>query len=215
MALGFEHEYQSLRQEMLERFDRVHDTLKYGIGGFIAIVGYYHTHTATMDHALALTLLELLILAIGMSSKNIFHSIYVEGTYIACVSERESQAKWHRMSRCFDRYLKDTNRSPLTRRLPFPLGRRWGGDSANVAVILIFMLLIAWFEVCSQAGGLSFLYEKVITLGVLSCLLALIDIAIVYHLLFGITDFLKRTQNNWKSFSEDFGTDRFPDPYTH
>jgi hypothetical protein len=38
-----ESEYMTLRDEMMKQFDRIHDTMKYGLGVFIALIAYY-TH---------------------------------------------------------------------------------------------------------------------------------------------------------------------------
>jgi hypothetical protein len=196
---------------MLERFARVHDTMKYGIAGFIALVGCYHMNSIAMDPALALTLLQLLILAIGLNSTNIFYILYNQGTYIAYKCERESPAKWHRMSRHLDEYLLHKKLSRASR-LPFPMWRRWGGDPANVAWILVFMSLVAWFEVCSRDGGFTFMKGEGIYLGVLACLLSVVNIMIIYLLLY-IKIFLRKTEQYWKRYFQDFGTTEFPDPY--
>ncbi len=97
MTIDLKDEYATLRQEMLERFDRIHDTAKYGIGAFIAFLSYYFT--TDFDDFIALTILQLLVALVGAYVLRLYRSIYTVGTYIAIVIEGNSKAKWHRMSR--------------------------------------------------------------------------------------------------------------------
>ena len=60
MPIDGSDEYKTLRDEMMQRFERIHDTMKYGLGAFIALLAYYHSGAATLDDGIALSLFQLL-----------------------------------------------------------------------------------------------------------------------------------------------------------
>ena len=43
MSIKDPEEYATLRQEMLERFERIHDTAKHGTGAYLAFLAFYYT----------------------------------------------------------------------------------------------------------------------------------------------------------------------------
>lgn len=124
MAISHVEEYKSLRQEMLERFQRIHDTLKWGVGVFIAFLSFYLTITfknfsdifpnliennvpTVPTNITALLIMQIIIALIALSALKSYQGIYSLGTYIAVVIEKGNGGKWHRMSREYGRYLQD------------------------------------------------------------------------------------------------------------
>ena len=124
MAISHIEEYKSLRQEMLERFQRIHDTLKWGVGGFIAFLSFYLTITfknfsdifpkliennvpTVPTNITALLIMQIIIVLIALSVLKSYQGIYSLATYIAVVIEKGDGGKWHGMSREYGRYLQD------------------------------------------------------------------------------------------------------------
>jgi hypothetical protein len=219
MCVDFKDEYATLRQEMLERFGRIHDTGKYGIGAFIAFLSYYYTHP-NFDDSTALIIFQLLVALMGFSCLNLYRHIYRIGTYIAFVIEKTGGVRWHRMSRSLDNYKKKFeivnifNKSK--RLLPFPLGTRWGEDPAQLALLLLILMVIGLGAVFSKITTLSeFLplctsqwYFLVITIVVFTC-----NVIVIYKLLWGMRNYKDNIVKTWKKYNKKFGTQEFPDPY--
>ena len=141
MPIDFKDEYATLRQEMLECFSRIHDTAKYGTGAFIGFLSYYYVYHDDVDVFIALIVSQLLVALIGIPSLCLYHSIYDKGTYIMVIIEKNSEAKWHGMSRRLSDFGKERNKTKGFWQWPFPFGKRWGEDSAQLAILLIFLTL--------------------------------------------------------------------------
>ena len=215
MTIDFEDEYATLRQEMLERFERIHDTIKYGVGAFIAFLSYYYTTRSDFDKFMAFTILQLLVALIGMTALRLYHSIYVLGTYIAVVIECGSEAKWHRMSRQLDQYEKKHKKYPWKHRLPFPFGERWGGDSAQGAILLMVLLLVGSVAIFSKAGCFSELLPNCAPqwiFFIMSLFILAGNIAVFYYMWWGMRKFAANSTETWKEYHNLFGKD-FKDGY--
>lgn len=215
MTIDFKDEYTTLRQEMLERFERIHDTVKYSVGAFIAFLSYYYI-SSDFDNLAAFTILQLLIALIGLTALRLYRSIYGVGTYIAVVIEDGSNAKWHRMSRQLDRYENEHNKYHWIYKLPFPLGNRWGGDSAQVAILLIVLVLVAFGAMFSKAGGLSESLPNCISqwiFFILSLFILVSNLVVSYHMWWWMRKFAANSTETWKEYRNHFGKD-FKDGYT-
>jgi hypothetical protein len=211
MTIDFKDEYVTLRQEMLDRFERIHDTAKYGIGAFVAFLSYYLVHPE-FDDFISLLILQLLTALIGLSSLRLYRSIYVVGTYITVVIEHGSEAKWHRMSRQLDDYDKGHKWSHS---LPFPVGNRWGADSAQTGILLIALIIVGISSVLYRAGISSAILHScllqwilfVFSIGIVFC-----NVVVVYQMFWGMKKFTKNCTVTWKKYQNDFGKS-FKDEY--
>ena len=130
-------------QEMLERFERIHDTIKWISGGYIAFLSFYWVQSSIIPPIVCLIVLELFVFLMGLSVLRLYWSIYNVGSYIGVVLENKSDLKWHTMSRFYGDYLKEYERRPERVKRPFPFGERWGGDSSQVSILLIALNIIA------------------------------------------------------------------------
>ena len=217
MNIDFKDEYATLRQEMLNSFERIHDTAKYGIGAFIAFLAFYYSELNFNNDALALLILQLIVLLMGISFLRLFQSVYVEGTYIALIIENGPDAKWHRMSRSYNYYIKDKGKEKWQDKLPFPVGKRWGADSAQYSFIILILTIIALSAVYSKTNvdlwafliSLKFLTNLIIFINLV---LLSLNIIIFYKLLWGMKNFREDTDKIWKEYYNDFGR-KFKDPY--
>lgn len=211
MTINFKDEYATLRQEMLERFDRIHDTAKYGTGAFIAFLAYYYT-IPNFDNFIALTILQLIVALVGMTSLRLYQSIYVTGTYIAVIIEDNSEAKWHRMSRQVGYYEKKSKKD----KLPFPLGKRWGADSAQLAIILMTLMLLGFGAVILKATTLL-AFQPLCALQwfllLIILFLSVCNVIAVHQLWWGMHDFMQNCTETWKKYRRSFGSD-FADTYS-
>ena len=282
MTIDLKDEYGTLRQEMLGRFDRIHDTAKYGTGAFIAFMSFYYKSQG-FDDLIALVVLQLLVAIMGMSSLRLYYSIYNVATYISITMESNSEAKWHRMSRQLSAYmasfriteqslenlkskglpddvlrklesmksqrllerekfedeLRKTIGEPLTkknksiilkhsrcmkirwwRKLPFPLGNRWGGDSAQLAILLLVLIFlgvsVVWikaqlFSVLGCLNSSEILLLLLQPLLIFSIVLIICNLIVVYKLWWGIVNFVKDTDKEWKKFSQDYKGENYTD----
>ncbi len=214
MGIDFKDEYATLRQEILERFERIHDTAKYGVGAFIAFLSYYYTNP-DFDDFTALTILQLLIALIGLTALRLYHSIYGVGTYIAVVIEDGSNVKWHRMSRQLDRYEKEHKKYRRIHKLPFPLGRRWGEDSAQVAILLMVLILVGSNAVFSKAGGFTKIQPNCTSqwiFFIMSLFILVVNIVVFHHMWWGMRRFVTDRSKTWKEYRGHFSKD-FKDEY--
>ena len=212
MTIDFKDEYATLRQEMLERFDRIHDTAKYGTGAFIVFLSYYYTNP-DFDNLLALTILQLIVALIGLASLRLYQSIYVAGTYIAVIIEDKSEAKWHRMSRQVDSYEEKNKKNKWIRLLPFPLGKRWGADSAQLAILLITLMLIGFGAVFLKATTFQPLCALQCFFLLIVLFLSVCNAIAVYQLWWGMRNFMQNCAETWKKYRRSFGSD-FADTYS-
>lgn len=215
MLVDFKDEYIALRQEMLERFDRIHDAMKYGTGAFIIFLSYYYT-TKDFDNFISLTILQLLVALIGLYSLSLYQSIYKVGTYIAVIIEDQSEAKWHRMSRQFDLYSRNIMTKKWTNGLPFPFGYRWGTDSTMLALLLISLLIITIGAVLLKVESLPAFQPSLVShwikLSIIGFLL-LFNVIIIYQLIWGMRNFMHNNVETWKKYRSSFGND-FTDIYS-
>lgn len=137
MAIDFEDEYASLRQEMLEGFERIHDTGKYGIGAFIAFLAYYY-ESLNFSNFLALVVFQLLVLLMGVYARRVYQSIYVVGTYIAFVIEKTNGVRWHRMSRSIGEFKENSGEQDVEKNSSTKAPKGWGQR-----------LLLVWLVIAS------------------------------------------------------------------
>ena len=157
MAISHEEEYKSLRQEMLELFQRIHDILKWGVGGFVVFLSFYlaieGAYGMVITDREALYIMLAIIAMMGLSVLRNYYGIYTIGTYIAVVIEKNNSGKWHRMSRQYDDYLEKMNKNKKKeklkvswweRYLPWPVGSRWGADSMQLCYILIGLFITSF-----------------------------------------------------------------------
>jgi len=214
MNIDFKDEYATLRQEMLDRFGRIHDTVKYGIGAFILFLSYYYGKDE-FDNFIALAILQLFVTLIGVYSLRLYQSIYTIGTYIAIIMEKASGVRWHRMSRNIDKYKimeRDGNKGGTTK-----TSKRWLSDSSSFAVLLVALMFIGFCAVFLKAQiRLSELRELCIPQLVRCIIIVVItffNFWILCMLTFRMTPFREKCEETWKKYSRDFGTDKFPDPY--
>ena len=127
MSMDYKDEYASLRQEMLERFERIHDALKFGLGAFLIALSYYYIEDK-FDGFIALIILQLIIAMIGLYSLRLFKSIYTMGSYIvAFIESTSTEAKYHTMSR--------------------EKSKKWGGDSRFIGLVLLALVIISIFVI--------------------------------------------------------------------
>lgn len=229
MAIDFKDEYATLRQEMLERFGRIHDTAKYGTGAFIAFLSYYYKVGRFDDYFFALVTFQLLVALIGLSALRLYQSIYDIGSYIAAIIEQDSEGRYHRMNRQRRDYERDVGKRRWTYSLPFPLGKRWGGDSAQFAILLVALTLIGLFAVLSKNDNLKTLFCPFCAYEALKCLLFLrsseilvftfivilltCNVMVIYKLWWGMKKFMTEKDEMWKQYKKAFGTREFPDKY--
>lgn len=227
MSIDFKDEYASLRQEILDRFSRIHDTAKYGIGAFIAFLSYYYTHS-DFDDFFALIILQLLVALIGFSCLNLFRHIYRIGTYIAVVIEHDSKAKWYRMSRQLNEYKKEYDIDKTSRILPFPLGTRWGEDPAQIAILLAVLMFVGLATAFSHSSilktSLSSLFIHPLTtlpslcasqriICIIAILLVLCNLVILVQLWLVMGNCMRKSKKTWKEYNQRFVSGEFPDEY--
>ena len=215
MTIDYKDEYGTLRQEMLERFDRIHDSMKYGTGAFIAFLSYYYA-TSEFSNYIALIILQLLVSLIGVCSLRHYQSIYRTGTYVAIIIEENSEAKWHRMSRQLDSYWKSINKDKWTCDLPFPLGKRWGADSTMLAILLIILAIIGGVTVALRVESLPAFQSLQVFHWICLLLIGFLlinNVIIIYQLSWGMRKFMDNEVEAWKKYSLSFGND-FADRYS-
>jgi hypothetical protein len=209
MSVELKDEYATLRAEMMNRFERIFEIEKYGIGGVVALLAYVQIAPATISGPLALAFLEVMILFMGLAALNEFQAIYRIGTYIALVSERGSPAKWHRMSRKYPRYLTKLAGStipPAQKRL-FPFGDRWGADSMQFAIGLLVLAALGVGACVVKFGSMWRLLN--IGTGVLAIAIAYIG----YALSWGMRDYRIVTEDKWQAYVLAWEENSFRDPY--
>lgn len=197
-------EYGTLRQEQLERYERIHDTAKYGAGALIAFLSFYYTQGG-LSHLFALSISVSLLLLMGASAFYLFERIYTIGTYIAFVLERKSEARWHRMSRSHDEYFKSKNKPP-------PARLTWGKDAAQFATLIVFLFFVTIGAVVSKA---QFLGDDIHGLWFVWGFLIIVLPATGYfcYQLFTMRKLRENIEDGWREYCEAFGGVNFSDPY--
>ena len=220
MSIDHKDEYPTLRQEVLERFERIHDTAKYGVGGFVAVLGFYYSRD-NLDHAFVLLILQSLVILIGLSALGHSRAIYSLGTYMAVISEKDSnKARWHRMIRHYsdyvEKYGEEIQKEYAWLDKLMVLGRKRGVDPTMVSIMTFVLPFFGFVAVYLKAEcwnaivPCDFIH---ICLFVLICLAYISSLIITCTLWFGMGRFTKNTAEGWKRYCNDFGTEKFPDPY--
>lgn len=216
MPIDYVDEYVSLRQEMLERFEKIHDTLKYGIGGFIAFLSFYlAVHKidgiVPIPNMIALFTMFSIVLFMGLSVLNNFRHIYRIGTYIAFIIESTNGVRWHRMSRRYGDYLKYLKKKNKLKW--WEIAWRWGADSTQLAIVLIALFLGSFAIVVVKAENLyAWVPSNSIEWFIFS-ILVILNIALFVSLWPGMQRFREKTEIRWGKYRKDFGTKEFPDRF--
>ena len=204
-----ENEYSALRAEMLKRFDRIHDTMKYGLGIFIALIAYYHAYApGTISSGIAICLFQLIFFSIGIIILQNYQSIYLEGTHIAICHENEIPHPWHRMSRHYGEF---TNKN-----LPFLLGSRWGADSAVISYILLFIGIISWIETLTKPPITCESFISMLWLFLFAGVVTLANLVVLYFLTIGMKNYREKIENEWLSYMiSERGKRLYSEPYSN
>ncbi len=203
-------EYRSLRQEMLERFERIHDTVKWVSGGFIAFLYFYWTQGVISPIA-CIIILELFIALLGLSVLRLYRSIYFTGSYLGVILESRTDLKWHTMSGFYSEYLTEYK---TIKNKKFPFGDEWGGDSQQVSFLLIALNIIAiiFFILVSTLNFNEVLYNESIkspALILISFLFASIAVSVIFfniyiwRELWDIGKYKKKNQDYWVSYRNE------------
>ncbi len=213
MSVDRKDEYATLRQEMLERFERIHDTAKYGIGAFIAFISFYLAYS-DFDNIVALLIMLSIVTLMALSALNNYQLIYTQGTYIAVIVEEGSDAKWHRMSRSYDDYLNKLRKMTWWEKWPFPIGLRWGADSTQFSYLAIALTFLSFGAVYLKTSFQAFTPSDLAHcfFFVFICFLFVTNVILIYKLSWGMQNFRKKTENRWKDYRENFGK-KFEDFY--
>ena len=215
MPIGHEHEYASLRQEMLDRFERIHDTLKFGIGGFIAFLSIYlvipdSSTFISIPDGIAILIMWAIIAFIGLSALNNFQMIYKIGTYISFLIEKNNDVKWHRMSRKYSEYLSDKKKIwKIKKYIPGPIGQMWGSDSTMVSIILIILFLASWGIVKIKTGSILTCIPTSPIPWILFTILILTNLYLFCILTVGMKRYREKTESNWKEYKGDFKDSKY------
>lgn len=189
-----ESEYMALRDEMMKQFDRIHDTMKYGLGVFIALIAYYHASTPDkISSGIAICLFQLLVFSIGIIILRNYQGIYLEGTHIAVCHENAIEFPWHRMSRRYGDFTKE--------KFPFPFGSRWGADSTVFSYILFIAGTVAWIEILTQNQITYIDMKSMLPLFIFAGVITLANAFILYKLVFGIKKYREEIEIKWKLYS--------------
>lgn len=221
MSIERKEEYSSIRQEMLERFERIHDTTKYGLIVFFTFLTYYYSQS--FDDMFALFVLQALVATIGLSILRLYRKIYELGTYIELIIERNLELGWHKMSRSLERYRKwKSENDPKWKGkekwwdgLPYPIGLKWGGDSASTSLQLLFLSLIAYLTVYLKSKSVDLNVFIILyytnPLFVANSILVLLNSVVFLQLWYGMKKFRESMEETWKYYRDDFGKG-FKDP---
>jgi len=207
MCITDKDEYVTLRQEMLERFQRIHDTMKWGIGGFIAFISFYFS-TSKVDiilpNGVPLLIMQSIVTFIGLSVLVNYYGIYTEGTYIKIKLENSGE-RWHNMSRNFGKYMKNIYKPKAGEKvsLRYKLGFLWGSDSAILSIIILCLALSSFGiilinEGCFNAIIWSDIYQ--IPIFLIAYILFVINIILWYKLFLGMQKFKENTENRWNEY---------------
>ena len=203
-----ESEYIALRDEMMKRFDRIHDSMRHGLGVFIALIAYYHAYAPDkIDSGIAICLFQLIVFSIGIIILQNYQSIYLEGTHITVCLEKTNEHPWHRMSRHFGEYKNN--------KLPFLLGSRWGADSAVFAYILLLIGIIAWIEIITKPPITCADIKSQLMPYLFAVLITFVNIFVLYQLILGIKNYREDVEEKWVSYSSNKnGRNTYTAPYS-
>jgi hypothetical protein len=215
MPLETKEEYVALRAEMLARFQKVFDTVKLGVAGVLAVVAFQQTRPTAIPADWLLTLLQALILAMGLIALNEFRHIYRIGTYIAVFCEGGQITGWHRMSRKLGNFLGsaayEKSGDPSVRarhNRPFPFGERWGEDSTVFAWLLFVMAVLSWVSSLFVAQSIGSLLWPNLLVDIFGALL----IILIWALSLGMRGYREDTEGMWLKYKDAWRRD-FRDPY--
>ncbi len=213
MPIDHKDEYATLRQEMLQRFDRIHDTTKYGVVVFIAFLSFYLAAQGALklDSLVSLIIMNFIISLITLSVYHNFEVIYTHGTYIAVMIEEESEAKWHRMRRSYPDYIESIKKKTWRDKLRI----KWGGDSKQFSYLILVLTLFSFGviylkEKCLNAFMPSSISDWIIALLIL--ILLAINLRHSYKLSFGMKKYRENIEKYWIKYRDAFGKE-FCDPY--
>ena len=212
MAIDFEDEYASLRQEMLEGFERIHDTGKYGIGAFIAFLAYYY-ESHNFSNFLALVVFQLLVLLMGVYARRVYQSIYVVGTYIAFVIEKTNGVRWHRMSRSIGEFKENSGEQDVEKNSSTKAPKGWGKDSFWFGLLLLALIFVGIVAVLLKASVLSLCASQQLLYILIIVALLIINLYIFYVLSWGMGKFRVKEEQKWKAYNKVFGKPKWRDPY--
>jgi len=221
IPINHKDEYSTLRQEILQRFERIHDISKYGIGGFIAFISFYFSSELfevikPLDNLLALLIMQLIVALMGLSLLNSYQRIYSIGTYIAVIIETGKEGKWHRMSRGYPDYLVKKKLIKGREKCFYPIGEKWGTDSATLSFILFALIWVSFLTVWLKVKCFNaFIPSDISHWIVFFIMLFFIGINIViFCKLLGIQEYRKKLEERWIEYSKDFDKkDGFSDPF--
>jgi len=204
MPITHKDEYASLRQEMLERFERIHDTLKFGLGAFLIALSYYYIEDK-FDGFIALIILQLIIAMIGIYTLHLFKAIYNIGSYIVEFIESISkEAKYHTMSR-----EKKEKLNTINDKQKKGSNLNWGSDSRFIGFVLSVLLIISIFVIIKKSKFLENLnIEQLSKLNIEQWFLIIISIAIIIYNIyliikcFTMKTFMGDNMNGWKNYKK-------------
>ncbi|MDP8216441.1 MAG: hypothetical protein P9L98_03880 [Candidatus Kaelpia imicola] len=128
-------EYETMRNEMLQRFARVHYLL-IGTTVAVAYLVYYYIVTSGLAKTHLYFLSFIIVLLLTVSSYiclRLFYGIYQEGSYLAIFHELDGKEKWHLRSRLVKKV------EPCM----FHVYGRWGKDGFNALCIYISLLILS------------------------------------------------------------------------
>jgi len=98
-------EYNTLRSEMLDKFDRIFKLKTFGVGAWATMIGFYFQNKE-LNNYVALIVLHLVVFFIGSFIIRLQKSIYRIGSYIQATYESEVDVGWHESNRSFDSFAK-------------------------------------------------------------------------------------------------------------
>lgn len=219
IPIDHKDEYASLRQEMLERFARIHDTAKYGIVGFIAIIGFYYSRGDALDPTFVLLILQSLVILIGFSTFGQYQLIFTLGAYIAVVIEKKSsKARYHMMNRFYKEYLEDNANQKekwWNKLLPPWWSKNWYTDPLSISYLILVLPVFGGFAVYLKTGCWNvFVSDSFhIFLFIISIFTFGFNMYMFYKLRWGMIKFKKETTDDWWRYSEVFDPNKFPNGY--
>ena len=140
-------EYASIRNEMLQRFDRIHDIIKFLISFYVIFLSFYFLNN--FSHFIATLIPLIVIFVIGIWILPYYKSIFNQGSYISIVLENNNENKYHKMSRDLINDIKKgdilyPNKCSTTN---FIEGKYWGQDFIQTGKLLIILLATGLFTV--------------------------------------------------------------------
>lgn len=207
--LDCKDEYRTLRQEMLEREGRIYDIAKYGALSVITFLSAYYQFN--VDSKVAILFLQSLIFWITLTILENYTRIFIIGTYIEIVLERDSEIHYLKMSRheneyhkiYYDEYVKSKKPwwvqwwGKLELRLPL-IGKRWGRGTQVYSYLILMLFLLSWLTVLSKMNFQVPISDIIILVAVG---MSVINILVVIKL-WRLHKFREREEEVWKHYYE-------------